>query len=280
LNNFKYILILFLVSSFFYGCHQQKETTKRPIKGKSTSFLLEQAQTNEFRSEGMSLKLDVAFKTTKMSDSFKMYIRTKTDSVIWISATYYAVEVARIYITPDSVKFMDRKANKYFVGDMSFLNDKFELELDFYTLQAIIYGNTLGLEDPEKIKSYIADGYYQLSSLGKRKIRKLDKDDNSNNEEEIIEKLNADMVFSTSLYPNTYKVSKLSLHDLSQNKSLLLKYSNHTNVEGQLFPQKIAIEIQSDNNMTVAIDYMKIQAGKDQKFPFTIPEKYELIEYK
>lgn len=251
------------------SCNQQKDLLQRPLRARSTTFLVEKVKENEFKCEWLSVKAGIAFKTDKMSDSFKMHIRLKTDSVIWISATYYAVEVARFCITPDTVKFMDRKANQYFIGDIDYINQKFQLDLDFKSLQSLILGNSVGIDDTEKDKSYQNDGLYHISSVGKRQMKMADKGKE--------ERINYDFAYSTAIYPKTYKVARITINDFKENKSMVAMFNKHQKVEGQLFPEEMGLIIDADQKVDATVEYLKASANKPLKFSFNIPDKYEQI---
>lgn len=269
MNKLNSILPFILILLVFSSCHQQKELGKKTEKGRSTSFLLEKLQENEFNCEWLSLKVGVGFKTDKLSDSFKMHVRLRKDSAIWISTTYYSVEVARFLITADTIKFMDRKANEYFIGKMDYLNEKFDLQLDFHSLQALMLGNSVGLSEDAKIKSYHSHGFYHISSLGKRKIKKLDKGKETSNDE---------IAYGVSLYPDNFKVAKLSIQDFVTDRSLFASFLDHTAVGEQLLPQKVKINIIADNTIEATAEYIKIQENKPLKLSFNIPDKYEKID--
>jgi hypothetical protein len=260
-------LVFIVFCGLFVSCKQHKDL-QRPLRNRSTSYLVEKVHENEFKCKWISLKTGVAFKTDKLSDSFKMHIRMRTDSVIWISTTYYAVEVARFFITPDSVKFMDRKAKQFFVGNMEYLNQKFNLDLDFKSLQALILGNSMGIDVAVKNKSYHNDGLYHISSVGKREMRMADKGESPN----------YDIASSTAIYPKIFKVARTSMKDYKANKSLTVDYKKHTNIDEQLLPNLYDIQIDADKDVNATVEYLKIQTNKSLKFSFNIPEKYEQIQ--
>ena len=69
------------------------------------------------------------------SNSFNANLRIKRDSVIWMSISPgLGIEVARVYITPDSLKFINRINNTYFKGDYRFLNSLLQIESNFQSL--------------------------------------------------------------------------------------------------------------------------------------------------
>ncbi len=161
-------------------------------------------------------------------------------------------------ITADTVKFMDRKNNKYFIGDFSYINEKFDVELDFESLQSLILGNGAGIESHEKLKTYPSNGLYHISSIGKRKMKK--------------EK--GDIGMNIMLYPNSYKVAKIILQDFKLQKSLLAEFTKHQEVDEQLFPKEIKLNIVADQKLESTIEYLKITVNKPVKLSFTIPDKY------
>lgn len=269
----RFVKVCFLLVTVILSqsCSKNNMVTKAKLPHKSTSYLIEQMQANELQCDWFSAKLDIAFKTDKMSDSFKMHARIRKDSAIWLSATYYAVEAARFLITEDTVKFMDRKNNKYFVGDFDYINEKFDVELDFESLQALILGNSAGIAEQEKIKSYPSSGLYHLSSIGKRKLKRASEKDP--------EKLKTDVALDVSLYPESYKVARLFLQDFKQNKSMTSVYDKYQKIDNQLVPEKTQLSIVADQNVNATIEYLKVTLNKPLKFSFSIPEKYEKLEY-
>ncbi|MBL4651420.1 MAG: DUF4292 domain-containing protein [Flavobacteriales bacterium] len=212
----------------------------------------------------------VAFKSDKMSDSFKMHVRLRKDSAIWISVTYYSVEAARFLITPDTVKFMDRKNSKYFIGDFDYINQKFNVELDFESLQSLILGNGVNISEFEKLKTYPSNGLYHISSIGKRKQKKADKKGD--------EKAKTDVALTVSIHPETYKVTRIILQDFKVHKSLKADFEKYQKIDGQLVPEETKLNIVSDQNIEATIEYLKVTLNKPLKFSFTIPEKYEKMD--
>jgi hypothetical protein len=66
------------------------------------------------------------------------------DSVIWISVSPgLGIEAVRLYITPDSVFFMNRINNEYATTTFSFFNTRYQVDLDFNMLQSLLTGNGL-----------------------------------------------------------------------------------------------------------------------------------------
>ena len=81
-----------------------------------------------------------------------------------------AIEGARVILTCDSVKFMDRIHKEYFVGGYDTLRKMLNIDdLDFEMLQSLLVGNSVEFyEEEEKLKPGMDrnDCKYLLASLG------------------------------------------------------------------------------------------------------------------
>lgn len=261
-----FVLIVFLAQ----GCSKNNVNTKKKLPHKSTSFLLDKLQENELKCDWFSAKLGIEFVSDKMSDSFKMHVRVRNDSAIWISATYYAVEAARFLITRDTVKLMDRKNKKYFIGDFTYINKKFNVELDFESLQALILGKGSNIAEFEKLKSYSSNEFYNISSIGKREQNRADKKGD--------QKAKTDIALTVSVYPGVFKVSRIILQDFKQHKSLKVDFEKYQKVEDQLVPKETELNIVAEQKLDASIEYLKVTLNKPLKLSFTIPEKYEKMD--
>jgi len=238
---------------------------------------MDSVQQNRFQSPWLSTKLNVSFSNDDVSDSFKMNIRMKQDSVIWISTTYYAVEVARFLFTPDSLKFMDKKGNEYYIGTYDFLAKKFQLELSFESIQALILANDPGIEiseDAEKEKTSFDKGQYYVSSFKKRQLKKA-MGQTTGNRHSVDE-----MVYSIWVDPGDFRLSKIAVTDFKTNRFMQTEYSDFKEIGSKGLPHKANIIMQNAGKKTeVEVTYLKVQQpDKPLKFPFNIPVKFKQIE--
>ncbi|MBL0340283.1 MAG: DUF4292 domain-containing protein [Bacteroidetes bacterium] len=185
---------------------------------------------------------------------------------MWISVSpLLGIEVARVMITRDTVKFMDRLNNKYSVSDFDFLNKLLHMNVDFDILQGILTGNLFAYKKNKFNSVYLEDKYYILSTLSKRKLKRSLED--ADPSKPIIQDLYIDGL--------TYRITHLSVEDQKTDKSLLTDYSDHRQTEGGLFPFHSHTEIIAEKNVKIEIDYSKITLNNNLEFPFNIPSGYE-----
>lgn len=266
----RYPLLLLLLSVLlFFSCKTKKEITlKRPTGNKNPYHLIKELKKNEVDFKWLSLKASVESIIDDKKKSFKASIRIRKDSIIWISVSpLFGIELARVLISKDSIKLINRLSTNYFSGNFNYINEMFHTDINFEMLQALLMGNSIGLEDVEKPKSSAGKGYYLLSSFRKRKLKKA------------IEKTGKtdELVYSHWLEPENYKITRLSIYNFKTNRSLSATFDEYKEVGKQLFPYKIRLDINTDQQIQFSIDYSKVSFDKPLKLPFRIPEKYEQI---
>jgi len=268
------IIGLLVVSSMlFASCKKTDRARRSSLEGKKTEYLLKQMQTNAFHFDTFQAKADVKVKQKDQQNSFKANIRIKKDSLIWISITpLLGIEMARVLITEDSVKVINRLNREYFIGDYSYVNKRFNVELEFDIIQAMLIGNAVDFEENEKLQFATDKQFYYLGNLKKRKAKKADDKPGriGKEDEELI---------SLWLDPENFRIAKLLYSDLSADRFLLGEYSNFSEVNDQLLAKELSFDFQSKKPATINIDYSRVSLNESIKFSFNISSKYEQVFY-
>ena len=259
---------VFILSLFVFSCKPTEKVHRAPLFDRSPHFLFEKLKSNEFHYEWLSAKYSAEVKTEGKSNSFKTTMRSRKDSVIWMSISpAFGIEVARIHITRDSIRFMNRLNTTYFEGDFKYLNKMFNTDLDFDVLQSILIGNAFSYFEEDDFKSFIDKDYYLLSTIRKRKLKRtIQKNDSLNL-----------VVQSIWLEPKTYKIAKYNFRDFNIDRILDVNYSKFAAVDSQLFPFEMHFELKGEKPASININYSKVAHDTPQTLPFTIPAKYERI---
>lgn len=266
------LLLLVLLGS---SCKSSKKIVlnngKCLLDFKNARTLATQVKSNEFCLDRINAKLSVDALIDSSSNSFTINLRMKKDSIIWMSISKLGIEGARLLITRDSVKLVNRISNKYFKGDYAYISKLLNTELDFEMLQSLLIGNTVEFYDEdEKLKPGIDDCMYTLGTVRKYKMRKAEKGRNLK-----------EPVQSIYLLPQTYKVARIIFYDFNPDRSFDAKYSAYeTTSDNQQFPMKMSYVIKAQKNIAIEIAYTKLVLNEDQTFPFRIPDDYEQIVVK
>ncbi|MFH1319052.1 MAG: DUF4292 domain-containing protein [Bacteroidota bacterium] len=276
---FIYILIIIILPLFF-GCKPTKEIAKTTVKRRSTKYLLEQLQNNELNYEWLSAKFSASAIINDKKHSFVARLRIRKDSAIWVSASLaLGIEIARVCITKDSLKFINRLNSTYFTGSINYLDQL--ILTDFDILQSLLTGNSfismfdnfnddkedkLKSSKEDKIRSSIDNEHYLLGTFKKRKLRRT------------IEGKRYLLFTAHSIWldPVTYKITAQKIQE-PPDRILKANYIEFKEVDTQLFPHKIDLCIKDEHTIDVSLNFSKILLNEPQKLLFSIPEKYERI---
>jgi len=234
---------------------------------------------SKFHFETLSMKATIAASSSTSKESFNLTgtIRMIRDSVIWISVSPgLGIEAARLYITQDSVFFMNRLNNEYAVSTFGFFNTQYQVDLDFNILQSLITGNDFDYYESTKFKASYDGGRYKLTAQDRRKQKKYVRS-NSDTRRVLIQ--------DTWLNAENFKIESMNIKALeNQQRRLQVDYSNFGKVEGQLFPQRLSFEIfmqetgGKNHKSSINVSFSKIELNKEVSIPFTIPEKYKKMK--
>ncbi len=281
---FKYTnstLLICLISVFFLSsCRTLRpikppvtppETVNKRLDFKTPKALINYLKVNEFKYDWLTSKFSADVVTEDNKQSFTVSVRAKKDSAMWLSVSVLGIEGARMLITQDSVRFMDKLNNKYFVGDYQYLSKLLSIDVDFETMQSVLIGNSMEFYDEdEKLKSGKDSTYYLLSTIKKRKLKKALKE----NTENVVNKELAQRIW---LHPLTFKVYQIVINDFPNDRTFTANYSDFQVVDSSYFPFKANFVIQAQKKINLDIDYSKVVHDKPQTMPFNIPAKYERI---
>lgn len=238
------------------------------MENESVQDLLSRLDSASFKAEWINAKASVTTIDDGNETSFNISMRAKKDSVIWISISpLLGIEVARVLITPDTVKFLDRLHGKYQVNTFETINKLLQLKVNFEIVQSLLYGNFFAYKKNEnRFNSvYLEDKYYILSSLTKHKLKRSleEKDPNK----PIIQDVYINHVY--------FRILKMAVEDQRIGKSLETEYDDFRVTEAGQFPFKSVTRITAEKNFEIRIEYGKVSTGEPQEFPFSVPNNYE-----
>lgn len=241
-----------------------------------------------------SAKASVDLKDSTGSKGFKAHIRCVIDSAAWISVVpALGIEVARALLTTDSLKVMDKLADKYWTGDTAQAKRKFGLAPELSLFQQALLGMPIGLDPEDKYKSDREDGQYTLTSKERRRFRRAAEDlaiddtlahDHDMNERRLertlrkAEKKDA-IVFKYWLEPDSFRVTRVLISDLAHDQQADVRYSSRTTVNGHSLPKLLSLSLSDPMRHAEAVfDLDRISLDGPLQINFRIPEKFVPME--
>lgn len=260
-NYFKSSLFLLIIISLSVsGCKPKKEISAATPEIVPVNTLLTQVIENSFNPEYFSGKAAVSYKGNDKDQSFTANIRIKRDSIIWASVSPgLGIEVARLIITPDSFKVLNRIEQSYQESHFSRLNKMLNAELKFHHLQALLLGNYPAYVENSGINNVAVDGNdYILSAILKPGER------NSNKAEETL-----------WINPFTNRIKKLKINEPASGRTIEAVYNEFAMEGDKMFPSDAAIKVEQDKAHEVKLKWSNIKINDPLDFPFNVPSGYQ-----
>ena len=269
----KILLLLFIVSLAIFGssCKSKKHVMKTTIKEHEFPYLYARMLENQMEFDYLNAKFNMVYVQEKGKTNLRGQLRIKNDSLIWMSITpALGIEAARIMLTNDSVKFINRLNKTYFSGRYELIDSLLNTTIDFSLLQSMLVGNDLAQYDVSKYRASVDKEMYRLTIRERRKIRKYIK------KGEIDTRVLVQQIW---LDPETYRIARIDVkeHGEDENNKLQVYYSDYISIDGQLFPSKVRIEITSQKSILIDVEFNKATLNTPLSFPFKIPGKYESL---
>jgi hypothetical protein len=260
-----------LLSSIFLSCSTQKKTIKAPLKEEGADYLLGKLKENELKYDWFTAKFSANYQNKGETNSFDGQLRICRDSVIWLSfSPLLGIEVFRIIITVDSVKFINRINNTYFIGDYDYVNKFLNTNIDFDILQSFLIGNDLSFYEDGKFRASLDGNQYKLSTAERGKLKKFVR----NSQEPL-----TILIQNIWIDPETFKITRADVKEIRKpNIKLEANYSGFEKVDGQLFPKHVSFDISADKNIQCSIVFSRINITTPQPFPFKIPLNYRQVK--
>lgn len=238
---------------------------------KTAKALSRYVRDNEFKFTWLSAKAEVESLIEDKDENFDIKLAIKKDSAMLISIRYLlGLEVAKVLITRDSVKFVNYVSKNYFSGDFNYINTLLNADLDFELLQAVLFGNSAEYsEDDAKMKPVTGrqNCRYLLSTMRKRKLRRIQQG------EEVKEALQ-----TLTLNPDNFKILSNEFIDPAANRRFTAAYSDFAEKDSVFAPRRVDIEIVAQKKASLKIKYVRIDKNTPQKLSLSIPAKYEKLQ--
>jgi len=264
----KHLLALFIILLVLGGCRTPREAEKAPATVVSASYaevLMKNIVENNFDFQWLGTRFSGSASLDGKSYPLAGTLRMRKDSAIYISVTpILGQEVARLLVTADSVKFLNRLESNYYIGGTEFFTQMFKASLDFDILQAILTGNdfrnaTNQSASYKKSKDEI-EIFHAARNLGGKNSR---------------------FVFQQQLWVNkdNYRILKNHITESGTGRNLQATYSEHNQVSGKLLPHQIDIQFSDAGTQAqISMKYSRLTVNVPQTMEFSIPRRFEKME--
>ena len=157
----KKIIYILSLTAIFLGCKSTKivqsiETMDPNISVKQIVKKHNKSQTEFNTLQG---RLKVEYIQDDRSETHTLTLRMEYDKTIWINAF---LNMVRVKITPEHVRFYNKLDNTYFDGDYALISDFLGTDLQFENLQKLLLGEAIFDIKPKEFKKKAHPNSYML----------------------------------------------------------------------------------------------------------------------
>ena len=263
--------VLIITIAFFSACktgREAKKEIKETVKQDTgVEFIFSKMKDAQFDFRTMNVKFQAKVESEKSNMSFGGSMRIIKDRTIWLSlSAIVGIEAFRVYISPDSVKMINRLNKTYFKGDYQLINELLKTPFDFDMLQALVTGNDFSYYENNIFKVGEDAKAYKIATPGRRKLKNY-----VANQSDMDRELVQDLWIS----PDNYKIIRQQIKEISkENSKLVVDYSAFVAFDDQLLAHQIDVSVEAEQKMKVMIDFEKVTVDEEITVPFMIPENY------
>ena len=255
MKKFIYSIVLALL---ILGCKSTKTLQSSQALDSKMSVKQIVKKHNKSQTEFNTLqgRLKVEYIQGDRSETHTLTLRMEYDKTIWINAF---LNMVRVKITPEHVRFYNKLDNTYFDGDYALISDFLGTDLQFENLQNLLLGEAIFDIKPKEFKKKAHPNSYML----------------------IPKQSNAIFELLYLINPTYFKLDTQQVSQTLGQNVLKIHYRSYQKVEGLALPENMAITATNANEqMALNLNIKSVSLDQPLRFPFNIPKGFKAIELK
>lgn len=254
---FERLGILISVMLLMLSCSSKKVALDGSVdKGLTANTVIRNHYRGQPDFKTLSGKIKIDYDDGTQVRGLSLSFRMEKDKAIWLSAP---LGVVKAFITPEQVSFYNKLENEYFEGDFSFLSKYLGIPLDFDKVQNLLLGHAV---------FDLRDGTYKLTDGGGTYELKPTRD-------------SGQMKTRYNLDPVRFLLAVQQLSQPAEKRLLEIRYKAYQMAGPYPVPEEVnIIAIQEQDRNLINLSYRNLEADRELRFPYRVPEGYERIVLK
>ena len=201
-------------------------------------------------------RLKVEYIQGDHSETHTLTLRMGLDNTIWVNAF---LNMVRVKITPDRVRFYNKLDKTYFDGDYALISDFLGTDLQFENLQNLLLGEAIFDLKPKEFQKINHPSSYKLTPKRPNIL--------------------FDLFYLIN--PTYFKLDTQHLSQPLKKNSLNIQYRSYQNVNGLVLPEDLSIRATNTNEQTLLnLNIKSVSLDDPLRFPFKTPKGFKAIELK
>lgn len=250
-------IILFSVLLVAFGCKARKPAaplvtgTKTEVEEGTKAETLSRITQKQVDYNTAVIKAKADLSIDNNNNDVGMNIRMEKGKAIWVAVTAIAnLEVARVLITPDSIKILNKLESTYIKKPFSYVHRFVNTKVDFSMLQNLFIGNAMAGTLASTSTIDVNGGQTQI------------KGDLAGLAYLLIFNGNNNLIQS-------------NLNDKVASQTLLVNYAEYRKVSNEEVPHVISIKSNVANkNVAINLNYSFVSLNQPVEFPFNVSKRF------
>jgi len=145
-------LFVLIILGTLLGCKSLQKINQVDDLNKNVALMVEKIQMAEPQFSSIDIrKMNVKVNINDQQQyNSQAYCKMISDSVIHISIQpFFGIEMFSVRFTPEEFIFIDKTKSVYYQSDYSFLNTRFNLDLDYATIQSLLMNQLFVIGEKE-----------------------------------------------------------------------------------------------------------------------------------
>ena len=255
IKNLTFSIVLGLL---FLGCKSTKILQGSETLDSKMSVKQIVKNHNKFQSNFNTLqgRLKVEYIQGDRSEVHTLTLRMEQDKTIWVNAF---LNMVRVKITPERVRFYNKLDNTYFDGDYALISAFLGVDLQFKNLQNLLLGEAIFNLKAKEFKKTTHPNSYMLTSKPPNVL--------------------FDLLYLIN--PSYFKLDAQQLTQTVEKNVLKIQYRSYQKVDGLVLPENMGITAMNTNEQTTLnLNIKSVSLDQPLRFPFNIPKGFKAIELK
>ena len=252
----KHFIYSMFIGLLLVGCKSTKTLQSSGLLDSRMSVKQIVKNHDKFQSKFTTLqgRLKVEYVQGDRSETHTLTLRMGYDNTIWVNAF---LNMVRVKITPDRVRFFNKLDKTYFDGDYALISELLGTNLGFENLQNLLLGEAVFDINPKEFKKLKHASAYKLTPK------------KSNPLFELLYIIN----------PVYFKLDAQQLSQSLKQNTLNIKYQSYQKIHGIVIPESLSIKaINTDEQTTLNLNIKSVILDQPLRFPFKIPKGFKAIE--
>ena len=211
--------------------------------------LLQRLSNNQVQYNTLNERTVITYDDGSVARQFNGSIRLKQDSIIWMSLSMFGFEGARVLVTPDSFRLINKLENEYTSGGFFEVQNWLLFPVNYFMLQQIIVG-----------------GRFNINS----RAIVVTKEDSSY----VLYEENDQIAQTSWVNTENYTLQKILLKDklLKQDMTITFEAYNYSNSKPFCNKRTVVVNRGTDT-IKLLMDVTRIVFNEELSYPFEVSEK-------